>query len=1089
MATASSASFLAALSSSSNNSSSNNNISSNTNRARTPKSPRSRFSKALPAPPPVLDKLLPSFPSFSLSSTSSSSSARRVDDSSAFLPPLPPASSPLFASPTSSYVPTTDLQSAPAVPPPPPKSIARAMPGTMTASASLPLPPPQTPQPPLPPSPQPPQPPAKQLPQTPTLHQTPSTASTTTLASTASTRPIRRRPVASSVSTASSNSSTSAVGGSGGPSATAPSPPLPAAPPTITASPSSPPPPRRDPSGLVNSITSGNLPSLPQLPELPAMPEPDAISETQSQTRTVRAPSPSPSPPPPVDPEQPVSSRVASISSILSAYSQDSSLPAGFSSSPSEGTASTNDSSYMAASASPMKQLPETKTGSGLLLGTEPMSSDLLQDEILTPLSYLLDGDYGDGEDDDDAAHVQDAEGQGNEMLASSYRSLPSQPNGVGDTPFNDADHRPVGGNTGLDPSPPPPSKTQDVLPPRSTSLGPSPATVLAKTVTTPVLPPVPGIADSAVPASTDALPSLLSAVPSPEIWKRRLEKAETNMSVTELKLASTTLSQPEPAATGAAQRSRPVTPSNGGYLAYRAPLPPPLSPLPPPPPRSASDRLHPPSPATTHAGTASSPSRTPSPRTGLPGRDIRPSRQGSPAVGPTEPASATPSVSAAPTPEAAAMGKSLSKVGIKLEATLKRKEAPLPTLPPPPPPPPPAKEVPPNGQNPALPLPPPPHQRPPTPAYDNDEHAKQQLADGDIVSFKDAPSLVATKDGGPASISAKTITVVHALSSPAASPAASPSSSPGSVPAPVPPSAPFSSDTAALVDTPRPTPPPLSVTGLVGKDIRPVRNAPQTPQTPLAPQASQALDTSLDAASQSHVQRSFAPRTSSRKGSVSTPTVPIPPLSKQASSWQSSLYEEAETVVSEAGSQVTIKAAARTAPTHYEQQQPGSSHREHENSVGSSLDLADPPLAAGMPPAFPSGYLSEIVTPDTVFAAPPPSTVQFHCLQRHRDMFRDRNANYPLSCQTCQTFERTMRWRCKWCYLRICTSCRDALHTQGEHDLARLMAFLEQGGMHQTEPMVATMASLPKNPSDGEARPYGQPMPSIAELPAIQEA
>ena len=161
--------------------------------------------------------------------------------------------------------------------------------------------------------------------------------------------------------------------------------------------------------------------------------------------------------------------------------------------------------------------------------------------------------------------------------------------------------------------------------------------------------------------------------------------------------------------------------------------------------------------------------------------------------------------------------------------------------------------------------------------------------------------------------------------------------------------------------------------------------------------------------------------------------------------------------VVSETGSQVTIKAVPQkngplaSEANGLDRYEPPAAAGDYFSSRPKSSASADMPTAPGMPPLFPTGYMTEAITPDTVFAAPPPSKIQFNCLQHHNDMFRDRNVNYALSCQACQTFERSMRWRCKWCYLRICSNCREALHTHAKHDLAQLINYIEEHGGKDT--------------------------------------
>ncbi|CAK7218638.1 hypothetical protein SBRCBS47491_003572 [Sporothrix bragantina] len=1087
---------------------------------KTPKSPaRSRFSKALPAPPPVPDKMLPT--------RSSSRPTASVDltDNMHSLPPLPSASSAVPSSSNYSYIPTSStpatLSASPAsaattaaLPPPPPKSSARPLPGTVTSakSPSLSLFPHH-----------PPPPPSKTAasPVLPTPAQAPAIPS----------RAIRRRPVASSVSVASSDSNRSLPGAaSPPPQAPAASAPSAAVLPSVSSLPQLPDLPSFNSFSSLSELpgNSGSAPSgpsvLPELPELSSMPadaDASSSSETQSQTKTVRGPSP---PPPPAAEETSSSSRVASISSILSAYSEASSTPAGLSSSNSAATVSTNTSSVMAAS-SPLRLLPGDESQHAFLDVHKPGSGGKLDEDVHTPLSYLLDGDYA---DEDEVEVVEKDVAKEGSVVANAVSQSYSNNSDEYD-PYSDAyysykppvprtpkkndtaatavvrvDNQTTNGLNNASAPPPPISMTEaTALPPRSTSLRNLPPDVMSKTVTsaTGALKP-----DDSLPP----LPSLPQHSSSPsEIWKRRSEKAETNLSVTELQLKSTPALQNAIAVAVAAdvkadnpdavqhqqlqdqqnlqtqkQDLPPVAPAkDGGYLAYRQPLPPPQSPLPPPPSRSGLNQLQPPrSPLTDANANGVSPSSlAPSPRLGLPGRDIRPSRQASPALTPTAPqtGAAQPSSN---------MGTSLTKLETKVESSFKRKNLPASAsvLPPPPP----AKELQPTAvptavqspltSKPQPPPPPPSFQRPPTPEYDDEDGENSK--DGKPYHSRDGAS-IAPSMMGTVGTSSSSATVVNVPVSPAASPAGSATSTSARPPfTEEPVSSHGSFEPIASPQQQRQNSPlPLNGSGLVGRDIRPVKSVSRLnnqdvsstnnlPPVPVQPQPKQ----------------QFAPRTSSRNVSISTVPGVLPGLVQPSKQMPTTVPEHqygnsAVSSVSETGSQVTIKPVTQKAPLANGLDRHELSPTNDDAARPLSSTSEDLPMVPGMPPLFPTGYMTDVVTPDSVFAAPPPSTIQFNCLQRHNDMFRDRNVNYPLSCQACQTFERSMRWRCKWCYLRICSNCRDSLHTHAKHDLARLMTFIEEGD--------AKDAAMDEEYARDGNMAAVHSISSASELPVIQEA
>ncbi|CAK7264300.1 hypothetical protein SEPCBS57363_001010 [Sporothrix epigloea] len=955
---------------------------------------RSRFSKALPAPPPALEKRIP-LPS----STRHSAPAEPLDTMHS-LPPLPPVQ--------------PSLPILPPQPPPPPSK---------TTLPVLPL---------------------SALPQA-----VPSGA-------------IRRRPVASSVSATGSNSDESGLG-----SKTKP-PHVPAAATSATVLPTVSSLPRLPDLPSFNSFSSlGDLPEkdaaspsaptvLPELPEILSVAQDtngSLTSETTSQTSTHR-PSFSPSPT-----EDPHTSRAASISSILSAYSEMSAVPLGLSSSNSEATVSTNASSA-GVFTSPLRPLLGDKSQQAF--DEYQRSFGLkLDEDTHTPLSYLLDGDYA----DEDEIEVNEKENADEEAVVTNVASQNNSNNSDEYDPFSDAcysyktpkirdttvttvyrvEHQTTNGLNNASAPPDSISKTEAAaLPPRSTSLRDPPPDFVSKTITLST--------DSR--KYDDSLPSLPQHSSSPVvIWENTSNKTETNLSAANLHLQSPPASpNPFPVAVTADARlddlSRaqhqlienrqktqpqkqdlpPVTPAKDvTYLAYGQPLPPPQSPLPLPPSRSGLGQVKNPLPLLTTADKIAV----------APSLLVPPPRSDSQAGLALTATAFPPNVSQPPFN----MGASLTKIESKLKPTFKRKNLPnsapgLPQL----------TKLPhtlTEQVSHTLNLQPPPSssfQRPPTPSDGGEDPVYSK--DGRTHHPRDGASVSPSIVGADGTFHSPA-TVVNAPLTPAASPRTLPACSTLLTTTTQPSERVFTSNTpesaASFAQQKQQLPSPPNGGLLDNREIRHSKDGVQQNRQNVS------LTSVWSPVSvQPQPRPQFAPRTSSRNVSSSTVLGVLPGSvlsSKQvpATAPEHQHGDSVMSVISETGSQVTIKAAAdRRQPT------------ADDAAKQASLTSEDPPMAPGMPPYFPTGYLTDLVTPNTVFAAPPPSKIQFDCLQQHNDMFCDRNINYSLSCQACQTFERTERWRCKWCYLRICSSCRDSLHTHAQHSLARLIKYIEDGGGKQ---------------------------------------
>jgi len=95
--------------------------------------------------------------------------------------------------------------------------------------------------------------------------------------------------------------------------------------------------------------------------------------------------------------------------------------------------------------------------------------------------------------------------------------------------------------------------------------------------------------------------------------------------------------------------------------------------------------------------------------------------------------------------------------------------------------------------------------------------------------------------------------------------------------------------------------------------------------------------------------------------------------------------------------------------------------------------------------PALPATFTT-LAPPNTVFAAPPIQDKHYRCMYKHVQgkMRESANVNCPLSCQTCERKDREIRFKCHFCYLRICKACMDQLNESGG-DLATLVKQVEK--------------------------------------------
>ncbi|KAF6818982.1 hypothetical protein CSOJ01_01639 [Colletotrichum sojae] len=100
------------------------------------------------------------------------------------------------------------------------------------------------------------------------------------------------------------------------------------------------------------------------------------------------------------------------------------------------------------------------------------------------------------------------------------------------------------------------------------------------------------------------------------------------------------------------------------------------------------------------------------------------------------------------------------------------------------------------------------------------------------------------------------------------------------------------------------------------------------------------------------------------------------------------------------------------------------------------------------LPPADPRASFFPITTPEPpspsiIYNARPLKESMLDCYVRHRVMDRTRNRNYALTCQTCGKADTEDRFKCQWCYVRMCASCFKIFNGE-RRDLRKLLAHLE---------------------------------------------
>ncbi|KAJ0289100.1 hypothetical protein COL940_001701 [Colletotrichum noveboracense] len=117
--------------------------------------------------------------------------------------------------------------------------------------------------------------------------------------------------------------------------------------------------------------------------------------------------------------------------------------------------------------------------------------------------------------------------------------------------------------------------------------------------------------------------------------------------------------------------------------------------------------------------------------------------------------------------------------------------------------------------------------------------------------------------------------------------------------------------------------------------------------------------------------------------------------------------------------------------------QRPGQEPVEYRE-MKQQQDIPADPRASFFPITTP-----EPPSPSIVYSARPIKESMLDCYARHRTVDRTRNRNYALSCQTCGKADTEDRFKCQWCYVRMCASCLTVFNRNGR-DLRQLLAHLE---------------------------------------------
>lgn len=324
--------------------------------------------------------------------------------------------------------------------------------------------------------------------------------------------------------------------------------------------------------------------------------------------------------------------------------------------------------------------------------------------------------------------------------------------------------------------------------------------------------------------------------------------------------------------------------------------------------------------------------------------------------------------------------------------------------------------------------------QRPPTPEYDHGESP----IDGNFPSMRSPASpaspVTPPTEGRPLSIIPEDIIRAVAAPAPAAPPPSGPlpslpprSSSRG----PPPPG----SGSGPPLGLPRsPAPPGRSSPGAAS----PATHSPAAKSQAAASPAPPAADPPAAIPPAETVSK--APTMSSEaSASVTKAAASLSPSHVKSSS-STSIPSIA---ISDDGDASTIKADPSPQPTHQDheaikqqqQQQLAPSSSPEDDAVGPTV-----PASPGEVNYFPAAEYSRLFFPGDIIPAPPIKASQLDCLAVHSRFVVSKNEHHPVACMTCKVEDNGPRFSCSHCRVRICSSCREALVSNGR-DLAKIIS------------------------------------------------
>ncbi|KAJ0298831.1 hypothetical protein COL516b_009633 [Colletotrichum fioriniae] len=140
------------------------------------------------------------------------------------------------------------------------------------------------------------------------------------------------------------------------------------------------------------------------------------------------------------------------------------------------------------------------------------------------------------------------------------------------------------------------------------------------------------------------------------------------------------------------------------------------------------------------------------------------------------------------------------------------------------------------------------------------------------------------------------------------------------------------------------------------------------------------------------------------------------------------------------------------------------------------------------LPPADPRASFfpmqgSEPPSPGMIYKALPLKESMLDCYVKHRTMDRTRNRNYALTCQTCGKADTEDRYKCQFCYVRMCASCLQIFNSN-RRDLRKLVAHLEgnpqSGGSQERPPTAAGIEASEKEEQRTDAQQQHQNQQSV---------